>query len=119
MGKKEIVVFNGKRVRTIDVVAKEWRDKVNGNSYFSARVIVNLDEMGNGLVYHVPFRYGYGIDYIYASLRVLSERGVLPDRFACQYMSACRESGIVLRNGIERDAKKRDVTEWGRPPLEG
>lgn len=25
-------------VKTIDVVAKEWRDKVNGNSYFSAQV---------------------------------------------------------------------------------
>ena len=118
MAKKESVVFNGKRVHTIDVVAKEWRDKVNGNSYFSARVIVNLDEMGNGLVYYVPFQYGYGIDYIYASLRVLNERGVLPDRFAWQFASACRESGIVLRHGIERDAKKRDVTEWGRPPLE-
>ena len=30
-------------LKTIDIFAKQWRDKINGNSYFSSRVVLNLD----------------------------------------------------------------------------
>ena len=29
------------KIKTIDIQAKEWFDKVNGNSYFSANVTIN------------------------------------------------------------------------------
>ena len=28
-------------IKTIDINAKEWRDKINGNSYFSAIITIN------------------------------------------------------------------------------
>jgi len=29
-------------IKTLDIQAKEWFDKVNGNSYFSAQVTINF-----------------------------------------------------------------------------
>tara|TARA_S200002703_G_C3773746_1_gene238217 strand:+ start:606 stop:869 length:264 start_codon:yes stop_codon:yes gene_type:complete len=37
-------------------ITKQWRDKVNGNSYFSSVV---EDSSGN-IVLKMPFQYGYG-----------------------------------------------------------
>ena len=48
-----------KDLKTIDIEAKEWRDKVNGNSYFSSDVILNYG-MNNKETIKVPFQYGYG-----------------------------------------------------------
>ena len=28
-------------MKTIDIIAKEWFDKINGNSYFSAIIIID------------------------------------------------------------------------------
>ena len=38
--------INGRKIKlkdlkTIDIEAKEWRDKVNGNSYFSSDITLN------------------------------------------------------------------------------
>jgi len=35
---------------------KEWRDTVNGNSYFSTRI----EDVQNDKMYILPFQYGYG-----------------------------------------------------------
>ena len=35
---------------------KEWRDKVNGNSYFSSVV----EDLEGNIVLKLPFQYGYG-----------------------------------------------------------
>ena len=45
--------------RTIDIQAKEWFDKVNGNSYWSAEVTVNFG-LNNTFSFDVGFQYGYG-----------------------------------------------------------
>lgn len=42
----------------LEVQAKEWFDRINGNSYFSARVFLN-----DKLVATLPFQYGYGDHY--------------------------------------------------------
>jgi len=49
-------------IKTIDVNAKEWFDKVNANSYFSAEITVNLG-MKNEKTLTLPFSYGYGDSY--------------------------------------------------------
>ena len=30
-------------MKTLDINAREWFDKVNGNSYFSAQIVVDYD----------------------------------------------------------------------------
>jgi hypothetical protein len=77
---KEIEMFslNGcpnctKEIRSVFVECREWFDKVNGNSYFSARIWIN-----GGQVAIIPFSYGYGDFYIYEAQKKLLELGYLP-----------------------------------------
>ena len=50
------------KIKTIDITAKEWFDKINGNSYFSAEVIINYN-LKNTITINLPFQYGYGDHY--------------------------------------------------------
>lgn len=60
-------------IRSLFVECREWFDKVNGNSYFSARIWIN-----GGQVAIIPFSYGYGDFYIYEAQRKLIELGFIP-----------------------------------------
>ena len=62
-----------KEIRSMFVEGREWFDKVNGNSYFSARIWIN-----GGQVAILPFQYGYGDQFIYEAHRKLIELGYLP-----------------------------------------
>jgi hypothetical protein len=62
-----------KAIRSVFVECREWFDKINGNSYFSARIWVN-----GGQVAILPFSYGYGDFYIYEAQKKLLELGYLP-----------------------------------------
>ncbi len=62
-----------KEIRSIFIECREWFDKVNGNSYFSARIWIN-----GGQVAILPFSYGYGDFYIYEAQKKLLELGYLP-----------------------------------------
>ena len=58
--------------RSLFVEGREWFDKVNGNSYFSARIWVD-----GGQVAILTFQYGYGEQYLYEAQRKLVELGYL------------------------------------------
>lgn len=59
--------------RSLFVEGREWFDKVNGNSYFSARIFVD-----GGQVAILPFQYGYGDQFLYEAQKKLLELGFLP-----------------------------------------
>jgi len=50
---------------------KEWRDKVNGNSYFST----NIEDVEQDRNYILPFQYGYGTQSEYETKQVLKSLG--------------------------------------------
>ena len=58
------------------VIAKEWRDKVNGNSYFSAQI----ESVEDGSKTKLPFQYGYGDQYKYEALRELVKEKLLEEK---------------------------------------
>jgi hypothetical protein len=62
-----------KITRSLFIEAREWFDKVNGNSYFSARIWVD-----GGQVAILPFQYGYGSQFEYEAQKKLLELGYLP-----------------------------------------
>lgn len=62
-----------KIARSLFVEGREWFDKVNGNSYFSARLWVD-----GGQVAILPFQYGYGEQFLYEAQKKLLELGYLP-----------------------------------------
>ena len=59
--------------RSLFIECREWFDKINGNSYFSARLWVD-----GGQVAILPFQYGYGDQFIYEAQKKLLELGYLP-----------------------------------------
>jgi hypothetical protein len=59
--------------RSLFIECREWFDKVNGNSYFSARIFVD-----GGQVAILPFQYGYGDQFLYESQKKLLELGYIP-----------------------------------------
>jgi hypothetical protein len=85
------------QVKTIDINAKEWFDKVNGNSYWSAQVTINFGMPDSKTVY-VPFQYGYGNHYESVSLKQLQTDGILPnDETIYAPWRYCQDKGIVYR----------------------
>ena len=50
-------------IKTIDIQAKEWFDRLNGNSYFSAIATINFG-MEDEKAVKLPFQYGYESHYI-------------------------------------------------------
>jgi hypothetical protein len=95
-----------KQVKTIDVNAKHWFDKVNGNSYFSAEVVTNYGQ-ADAQTFILPFQYGYGDAYIYASLSELNKRGLI----GATNTADLRDAGIILRYHIEKNCKKRELAK--------
>lgn len=101
------------KVKTIDTNAKEWFDKVNGNSYFSAQATVNFG-MPDQKTVKVPFQYGYGEQYKYAAFKALQDAGILPPQDGLMPPHIfCSENKIIARYSKQENCKKRDVVAYG------
>lgn len=99
------------KVKTIDIQAKEWRDRVNGNSYFSAHVTLNYGMKGEKTIY-LPFQYGYGNHAETIAQLELIKLGYLPNSKNALW-HYCEENGIILRYTKQTGCLKRDVIAYG------
>tara|TARA_R100001163_G_scaffold26744_1_gene21735 strand:+ start:7533 stop:7979 length:447 start_codon:yes stop_codon:yes gene_type:complete len=119
-----------KKITSILVIAKEWRDKVNGNSYFATQITLNLggnyhDEMEQEVNFKIEMQYGYGDQYVDNALRFINEIGNF--KFENRYLNNLR----WLLGGPERvsdssqirsyflkieNCKKKEVVHWGGDP---
>ena len=95
------------QVNTIDINAKEWFDRINGNSYFAGSVTLNFGQP-DAIILNMPFQYGYGDSYQYAAMSMLKEKGYTDAR----YMQDLREHGIIVRYNIQRGCKKRELMQY-------
>lgn len=59
-------------MKHIEIRAKEWFDKANGNSYFSARIYIDNEQVAI-----LPFQYGYGDHYIDMANAELDKLGLI------------------------------------------
>jgi hypothetical protein len=94
-------------INTLDVNAREWFDKVNGNSYFAATVTINYGTP-DAIEFELPFQYGYGDHYLDVTMKELVSRGYLPTNEG-RLPRYCRERGIILRYSKRENCKKRDL----------
>jgi hypothetical protein len=108
------------KIKTIDINAKEWLDKPNANSYFSARVTLNYG-MEDSEQIVLPMQYGYSDSYIDESCKELDRLGFINNpanknggRVAL--WRYCKENGIILRKNIQHGCKKKDVENFGSIP---
>lgn len=99
-------------IKTIDVNALEWFDKVNGNSYFAGTVIINYglpDQKG----FKMPFQYGYEDFYVDVAGDLLQKNGFInlktDSKYNIRLWQYCRDNNIILRTTKHKDCKKREL----------
>ena len=109
-GKGEIEE-GGIGVKTIDVFAKEWFDRANGNSYFAGYVIVNY-KMADTREFPMIFQYGYGDHYIDIAGQELVKAGEISMGSGEALWRYCDENNIILRTQKQENCKKRDVMQY-------
>lgn len=101
------------KIKTIDITAKEWFDKVNGNSYFSARVTLNFG-MKTEKTICLPFQYGYGDHFRHMAFQELTRSAIIKD---CQqnesYWSYANRKKIIMRTNKVENCLQRDVKAYG------
>ena len=99
-------------IKTIDITAKEWFDKVNGNSYFSARLTINFGMVKNchGLI-RLPFQYGYGDQYKWEAVKQMAYVFNLKK---IKDLTDIWKTKIILRTNKIEGCRKAEVVEWGR-----
>lgn len=101
-------------MKTIDIQAYEWFDKVNGNRYFAGIVTVNYG-MSDARSYLLPYQYGYGSHYIDMAKKELEKQGEITDLehysngSSASLWSYCANKGIILRSSKRENCKKRDL----------
>lgn len=104
-------------IKTIDVTAKEWFDKVNGNSYFSAHIVLNYG-MPDEKTIALPFQYGYGDQYRSEAFRELMQSGVITDGIKHANGSTeglwqyCDRHKIILRTNKIENCRKKELKEY-------
>ena len=96
------------KIKTIDVNAKEWFDRVNGNSYFAGTVTINYG-MKSEKTLRMPFQYGYGDHYMDIANACLVESNYISPDYNMALWMYCRENNIILRNSKIENCKKREV----------
>lgn len=99
-------------MKNIRIEGLEWFDKVNGNSYFSARGYMDGD-----LVAVLPFQYGYGDHYIDQTWRTIAEKLNLtveeyPNGGIQPMWHWCNEHTIA-HSAIIHSGLKREVVKFG------
>jgi hypothetical protein len=100
-------------INTIDIQAKEWFDRINGNSYFSGQVTLDYGQETEKTFY-MPFQYGYGDAYLHHAFDTLLKEGYIADSKPFQRLIAyAREHHIPLRYSKHERCLKREVENFG------
>jgi hypothetical protein len=93
-----------KTPKTITILAREWFDKVNGNSYFAGEIYFDNIEVAA-----MPFQYGYGEHYIQMAADLLNKQGLLKIDENAPLWRHCKENGIALLTSKQENCLKRDL----------
>ena len=96
------------KIRTIDGQAKEWFDKVNGNSYFAGIIIVNYGLKGERS-YKMPFQYGYGDHYRDMAFKLLQKQENIKLDDRTSYWRYYEQNKIIARHSIQENCKQSEL----------
>lgn len=93
------------KIKTIDIKAREWFDKLNGNSYFSVIIILNYN-MRSEKTINIPFQYGYGDHYIDITGQELNKQGYIKLNELKPLWRYCKDNNIILRTDKKENCLK-------------
>ncbi len=94
------------KIKTIDINALEWFDKVNGNSYFAGTIIINFG-MKTEQRHIMPFQYGYGDQFLSEACSVLKVAGLVGEKIT--QLWGLRDEGVILRYSKQTGCKQREL----------
>lgn len=100
-----------KKIKTLDVIALEWRDRVNGNSYFSAQVTINYGTKTAKLI-KIQWQYGYGEQFKAEAFAELKRLKIIKTEERALW-SYCDKNGIILR-ASKHAGKKNEMIAHGK-----
>lgn len=95
---------------TITVIGKRWFQRTYGNTYNSARILVDGVQVA-----YLPESYGYGDFYMQRAADWLEENGYMPEREnysfggAEQLWTYCNRKGLKCEYWAEDVSRKRDL----------
>ena len=61
--------------KKIEVVGRRWFQKSTGNTYHSCEIFVDDEKITK-----IPFKYGYGHQFLYTAWDYLEKQGIVPER---------------------------------------
>ena len=95
-----------KEIKTIEIKANEWFDKVNGNSYFSAIVWIN-----DKIRLEIPFTYGYGEHYKDIAYKEIKKQLNCFKKYDdnTPFWKVCQENKIKLIASKKENCKKSEL----------
>ena len=97
-------------LKTIDIVALGYRDKINGVSYFSSNVFINQG-LKDYMVLKIPFQNGYELQYLATSLEEVSKH-FKRSQWYKRYMNKDmieKKYNIKITHKITRGCKKKEL----------
>ena len=97
-------------LKTIDIEALGYRDKINGVSYFSSNVILNHG-LNNSIQLKIPFQNGYELQYLFTSLNEVSKH-FKRSKWYQRYMNKDmieKKYNIKINHKITRGCKKKEL----------
>ena len=98
------------KIKTIDIIAREWFDRVYGNSYFSAQITLNYG-MKDEKIIKVPFQYGYEYYYEQVANETLKDQGYIKKSIGLR--KPFRKNDIIVRSSKIKNCLKVDVKRFG------
>lgn len=101
------------KIFTIDIQAKEWFDKVNGNSYHAGEVTTNFGNE-NEQTFEFGLSYGYDSHYKQTAFELLFKNGVIPCDTVAKISDYIKHNKIEVRANIVRGCKKAELTQYDK-----
>jgi len=98
------------QIKTIDINAKEWFDKINGNSYFAGTITINY-AMKSEETFLMHFQYGYGNQYEDEAKKLLTEFNKISLDYGRSLYTYCRENNIIFRSTLTENCLKRELKQ--------
>jgi hypothetical protein len=96
------------KIKTIDIQAREWFDKINGNSYFAGDITINYGMKGEKN-FTMPFQYGYGNHYQDMAMELLNKNKLIDTHSTLSLWRYCQENKIILRADKQENCLKREL----------
>jgi hypothetical protein len=90
-------------MKTLDINAREWFDKINGNSYFSGEIVVDYG-LPTYQKYFMPFQYGYGDYYLWEAINTLKNAKVLNESVVA--LMQLQDNGVIIRYNKQKKLKR-------------